>query len=448
MEWSHKIKKNKKMAKKLIELKNLNLIYNPGQSNAFQALHEVTVDIEEGDFAIILGPSGCGKSSLLNIIAGLEVPESGSVLVKDRDLLKLKEKERVEYHRKEIGMIFQAYNLISTLNVLDNVSLPQIFINKRKKIRDQRSMEILTKLGIAEHAKKVPSELSGGQQQRIGIARSIINDPQIVLADEPVGNLDSVSSNNVMEILNKLNSQEGKTIVMVTHNPEHVSWGNRIIHMKDGEITKIEIKDKEGNIKKENREEGLSAFDKFVNHFKGLSKKQIQMLLEPYKAKHLVEKLTTNFQETQLDIMEQKTKSRLSEKISAEEFTAILDKPTEKGGAGLDSRSAKKFSQEMEALLRVSKKVSKEQDLKTKALLILKEIFEIKNYKINQDSLNKAADFLMKKFNREIDDNEFKRLLDLSLEKGGAGLDSRTVGAVVELVDLIQIVGYGLEDNN
>ncbi len=435
------------MSKKIIELKDLNLTYNLGQSNAFQALHAVTVDIEEGDFAIILGPSGCGKSSLLNIVAGLELPESGSVLVKDKNLLKLKEKERVEYHRKEIGMIFQAYNLISTLNVLDNVSLPQIFINKGKKVRDQRSMEMLNKLGISKHAKKVPSELSGGQQQRIGIARSIINDPQIVLADEPVGNLDSVSSNNVMEILNNLNSQEGKTVVMVTHNPEHTSWGNRIIYMKDGEITKIEIKDKEGNIKKESKEKEVSVFDKFINHFKGLSKKQIQMLLEPYKAKHLVEKLTTNFQESQIATMEQKIKNRLSKKINSEELFAILDKSQEDGGVGLDFRSAKKFSQEIESLINVSTSVSKEQDSKTKAFLILKTIFEIKNYKIDQNSLNKATEFLMKKFNKELKNKEFKKLLDLSLEDGGAGFDSRIVNTVIEFIDLIQIISYGLEDD-
>ncbi len=434
------------MSKNLISLKNLNLVYNLGQVNAFQALHDVSVDIEERDFAIILGPSGCGKSSLLNIIAGLEMPESGSVLVKEKDLLRLKEKERVEYHRKEIGMIFQAYNLISTLSVLDNVALPQIFINKRKTARDQRSMEILNKLGIAEHAKKVPSELSGGQQQRIGIARSVVNDPQIILADEPVGNLDSVSSNNVMEILSKLNSEEGKTIVMVTHNAEHASWGNRIIHMRDGKITKIEIKDKEGNIKKENREEHLSSFDKFINHFKGLSRKQIQMLLQPFKAKYLVEKITNSFQENQIELMEQKTKNRLAEKIKKEDFYRELDRSIKDGGVGLDSRSAKRFSEELEKILEISLKVSKEKDLKTKSFIILKALFELKNYKIDQNSLNKATEFLTKKFNKEIDNKEFRRLLDLSLEKGGAGLDFRVVGIVAEFIDLIQITSYGLEE--
>jgi putative ABC transport system ATP-binding protein len=434
------------MSKNLISLKNLNLVYNPGQSNAFHALYDVSVDIEEGDFAIILGPSGCGKSSLLNIIAGLELPESGSVFVKDRDLLKLKEKERVDYHRKEIGMIFQAYNLISTLSVLDNVALPQIFISKRKKDRDQKSMEILTRLGIAEHAKKIPSELSGGQQQRIGIARSVVNDPQVVLADEPVGNLDSVSSNNVMEILSKLNSEEGKTIIMVTHNPEHVSWGNRIIHMRDGKITKIEIKDKEGNIKKESREEHLSSFDKFINHFKGLSKKQIQMLLQPFKAKYLVEKITTSFQENQIELMEQKTKNRLAGKTKKEDFYMELDKSLKEGGVGLDSRSAKSFSQELEKILEVAKKVSKEKDLKTKSLTILKAAFEIKNFKVDQDGLIKASELLARKFNKEIDNREFRRLLDIPLEKGGAGLDLRIVGPIVEFIDLIQITSYGLED--
>lgn len=434
------------MDKSLVVLKDLNLIYNPGESNAFQALHDVSVEIKEGDFAIILGPSGCGKSSLLNIIAGLEMPESGSVLMRGRDLLKMKEKERVDYHRKEIGMIFQAYNLISTLNVLDNVALPQIFINKRKRNRDQRGLEILEKLGIKEHAKKIPSQLSGGQQQRIGIARSIINDPLIVLADEPVGNLDSVSSNNVLEILTKLNSDEGKTIIMVTHNAEHASWGNRIIHMRDGKITKVEIKDREGNIEKENREEHLSSFDKFINHFKGLSKKQIQMLLEPYKAKHLVDKLTSSFHENQLDLMEQKIKNLLAGKINFSKFQETLDKPIEKGGVGLDSRSAKRITQEITGLINVSKSSIKEPDLKTRAYTILDLIFNVKNYKINKENLNKASDLLAKKFKEDINNQEFKRLLDLPMDKGGAGLDKRTVEEVIEMVDLIQILSYGMEE--
>jgi len=434
------------MAKNLIILKSLNLTYNLGASNAFQALHDVSVNIEEGDFAIILGPSGCGKSSLLNIVAGLELPEEGAVSVQGKNLFQLKEQDRVDYHRKEIGMIFQAYNLISTLNVLDNVALPQIFINKRKKERDKRSLEILKRLGISEHAKKIPSELSGGQQQRIGIARSIVNDPQIVLADEPVGNLDTASSNNVMEILNKLNTEEGKTIVMVTHNPEHVSWGNRIIHMRDGKITKVEIKDREGNIEKENREEHLSSFDKFINHFQGLSKKQIRMLLEPFKAKQLVEKLTVMFQENQLELMEQKTKNRLAKKIDKKNFYQELDRAEKDGGVGLDSRSAKKFSEEVESLLQTAEKVSKEADLKSRAFIVVESVFKLRKYKISSDSLNKAAELLSKKFNKELDHMEFRRLLDTPLKKGGAGLDSRIVEEVASFIDLVQIASYGLNE--
>jgi len=433
------------MEKDLIILKNLNLTYNLGQANAFKALHDVSVEIKEGDFAIILGPSGCGKSSLLNIIAGLELPESGSVVMRERNLLKMKEKDRVGYHRKEIGMIFQAYNLISTLSVLDNVALPQIFLNKRKRKRDERAREILGKLGIEKHASKVPSELSGGQQQRIGIARSIINDPEVVLADEPVGNLDSVSSNNVMEILNKLNTEEKKTVVMVTHNPEHTSWGNRIIHMRDGKIIKIEIKDKEGNIKKENKEGDVSSFDKFVNHFKGLSKKQIQALLEPYKAKHLIEKITSNFHENQLGLLEVKAKNRLAGKLNYESFYNELDKSIEKGGVGLDSRSAKNITESVEVLIGLAERISKEADLKTRAFDTIKTIFNYRNYKIEQDSLNKAASFLAKKFNKEINNKEFKFLLDQPINKGGAGLDKRIVEEVVELVNLTQVISYGME---
>ena len=188
-----------------IELENINLTYNKDKDNAYQALFDINLKIKEGEFVVIFGPSGCGKSSLLNIIAGLEDPDEGDVSIEDRDLLSMNEKEKVEFHCNKMGMIFQSYNLISTLDVLNNVALPQMFNNKRKKERDERAMQTLERFGVEKQWKKIPTELSGGQQQRIGIARAIVNNPQIILADEPIGNLDTKSANNVMEIIGDLN---------------------------------------------------------------------------------------------------------------------------------------------------------------------------------------------------------------------------------------------------
>jgi len=437
-----------KMKKEFISLKGLNLTYNLGATNAFQALHDVDVEIEEGDFAIVLGPSGCGKSSLLNIIAGLELPEKGSVLVRGQDLLKLKEKNRVDYHRKEIGMIFQAYNLISTLNVLDNVALPQIFINKKKKERDQRSMKILERLGISEHAKKIPSELSGGQQQRIGIARAIINEPQIILADEPVGNLDSVSSNNVMEILNKLNVKEGKTVVMVTHNAEHAVWGNRIIHMRDGKITQVEIKNREGLVEKEEKSKGgMSEFNKFVGRLKGLSKQQIKILLEPLKAKCLVDQLTKLFSEKQRDKIELVIKKRLNNQIDLKGFYEKLDKSEKKGGVGLDKRSAENFSEKIEFILKTANIFSKANSSEAKAKSVVDGFVDFYGYKISKESQTRATSFLGDFLAKKKNYLELKDILNKSIARKGAGFDQRIIEEFFAFLELVQIVGYGLGEN-
>ena len=295
------------LKEKLVEMEKINLTYNRGKANAFQSLFDVNLTIKKGEFVVILGPSGCGKSSLLNILAGLEAPDSGSVKINDVDILKMKTSERISFHRTKIGMVFQSYNLITTLSVLDNVALPQIFVNTGKSEREKKVMLLLERFGIKEQWKKIPSELSGGQQQRIGIARSIVNDPFLILADEPVGNLDSASANNVMQILGELNKQEGKTIVLVTHNPENADWGTHIIHMKDGKITKEEWKDASGASREveSKMEEGKSVFDKIMEKFRGLSEKQISFLMEPLKAKLIAESFFIPYEENQMKVIEE-----------------------------------------------------------------------------------------------------------------------------------------------
>ena len=301
------------MNKDIIELKNVNLTYNRGKSNAFQALFNITLAIKKGEFVVVLGPSGCGKSTLLNIIAGLEEPDSGTVLVDQHDYAKMKKKEKVRLHREKIGMIFQAYNLIPTLNVLNNVTLPQMFINIRKKDRQKRALALLEKVGIKEHWKKLPTELSGGQQQRISIARAIINDPPLILADEPTGNLDTKSANNVMQILGELNRKEGKTIILVTHNPDNTRWGNHIIYMKDGRIEREEKKISQDEFTKTEVLKESKAFetDRILNKFKGLSRDQIKLLITPFKTQALVDFLLFPYEEKQVRMIQEGIESFL-----------------------------------------------------------------------------------------------------------------------------------------
>ncbi|MCK4525633.1 MAG: ABC transporter ATP-binding protein, partial [Candidatus Andersenbacteria bacterium] len=207
----------------LIEIKNASVVYNEGSDNQVNALLGASLEIEPQEYIIIFGPSGCGKSTLLNVIAGLEKPTHGEAYIDSEDLNEMNADQLAKFHCVKIGMIFQAYNILPSLSVRDNIILPQMFLGANdRKNRRAKADKLLDKFGILAQANKAPSELSGGQQQRIGIARALINDQPIVLADEPVGNLDSKSAQNVLDILKELNEKDKKTIIMVTHNPEYL----------------------------------------------------------------------------------------------------------------------------------------------------------------------------------------------------------------------------------
>lgn len=223
----------------LIKTENLGVTYEPGQPSETQALKDVNIEIYPQEYVAFFGPSGCGKSTLLYCIAGIETPTSGKVFVNGHDILKFNNYEMSEFHRRQIGMVFQAYNLIPTLNVLDNVALPQVFEGTSRGQRSKKALELLERFGIAQHAEKLTQEMSGGQQQRVGIARSLVNNPPILLADEPIGNLDSKSAQIVLDILYELNEKDKRTIILVTHDPRNLAYAHRVFYMQDGKIIKI-----------------------------------------------------------------------------------------------------------------------------------------------------------------------------------------------------------------
>ncbi|RLD15216.1 MAG: hypothetical protein DRI28_01225 [Caldiserica bacterium] len=205
------------------------------------ALRGVDLKIKRGEFAVIMGPSGSGKSTLLNLLGGLQKPTGGKVFINGVDLSTLNENQLAIFRRKNVGFVFQAYNLIPTLTAIENVELPMIFYNISPNERKKRAEVLLTSLGLGDRLHHRPSELSGGEQQRVSIARALANNPEIILADEPTGNLDTKTGGKIMEEMVKVNREFGKTIVMVTHDPEVAHFGDRIIHIRDGKIENIEI---------------------------------------------------------------------------------------------------------------------------------------------------------------------------------------------------------------
>ncbi len=224
----------------IIKIENLKKVYDTGLIK-FEALKSVNFSIEQGEFVAIMGQSGSGKSTLMNIIGCLDVATEGKYFLGGEDISLYKENELNKVRNKEIGFVFQSFNLLPKLNVLMNVELPMIYGGVKPAERKERAMKFLKMVGLEDKWKNRPNELSGGQKQRVAIARALTNNPKILLADEPTGNLDSHSEKEIMNIIKKLN-EEGTTIIMVTHEPEIAHYASRVINFRDGDILHDEKK--------------------------------------------------------------------------------------------------------------------------------------------------------------------------------------------------------------
>lgn len=224
------------MSKRVIEMSNIIKRYYIGQPNELQILNGMNITVHEGEFVAIVGASGSGKSTLMNIIGALDRPTEGTYHLNGTDVSRLNDKQLSQIRNKEIGFVFQTFNLISKSNALKNVELPMLYAGKSRKERRQRALELLKLVEMSDRASHKPNELSGGQKQRVAIARAMANDPSIILADEPTGALDSKTGHLVMDIFHKLHKEEGKTIVLITHSPELAAETDRIITIGDGNI--------------------------------------------------------------------------------------------------------------------------------------------------------------------------------------------------------------------
>ena len=220
---------------KIVELKNVWKIYQLGKVELI-ALKEISLEVAPGDFVTITGPSGSGKSTLLNMVGCLDSPSQGKVVLKGKDTSLLSEDQLSQLRGKTIGFIFQEFNLLPNLNALENVMLPMIFQEMPLEERKKRAHDLLTSVGLEKRIFHQPAELSGGERQRVAIARAFANDPELVIADEPTGNLDSTTGKKIMEILTDFHKKEGKTIVVVTHDPHIADYSEQIVNIKDGQI--------------------------------------------------------------------------------------------------------------------------------------------------------------------------------------------------------------------
>jgi putative ABC transport system ATP-binding protein len=221
----------------IVQIRNLSKIYAQGEIQV-TALDNVSLDIGACEFLTLMGPSGSGKSTLLHIIAGIDRPTSGECRVQDIDVTRLNESRLADWRNQNVGFVFQTFNLIPVLTAFENVELPLLLTQLSRKERRQQVETALDLVGLADRARHLPRQLSGGQEQRVAIARALVTDPTLVVADEPTGNLDSHSAQEVLGVLKSLSSDAGKTVIMVTHDPKAAAFGTRTIHLEKGELIK------------------------------------------------------------------------------------------------------------------------------------------------------------------------------------------------------------------
>lgn len=218
----------------MIKLENIKKIFRTDEVETW-ALRDVNLEVHDGEFVAIMGPSGCGKSTLLNILGLLDNPSEGTYYLNGKDVSTLKESERTDLRKGQIGIVFQSFNLIEELNVFENIELPLLYMGVGAAERKKRVREVMERMAITHRRKHFPNQLSGGQQQRVAIARAVLPNPSIILADEPTGNLDSKNGKEVMDLLSELH-KEGATVIMVTHSQHDASYADRIINLYDGQV--------------------------------------------------------------------------------------------------------------------------------------------------------------------------------------------------------------------
>ncbi|MCA9359790.1 ABC transporter ATP-binding protein [Candidatus Nomurabacteria bacterium] len=326
------------MAKPLIIARDLSIIYNKGKSNEFKALSGVSTDIFEGEYIILFGPSGCGKSTLMYSIQGSLPPGEGTLLIKGDDVYSYPPAERVYFQRYVMGIIFQSFNLIPSLSVLDNVALPMIFCDADKTTRDRRAQSLLDRFGVGHVSHKIPAMLSGGQQQRVSVSRSMVNDPKILLADEPTGNLDSVSTQQVMDKIDEINTFDRRTIIMVSHNAAHLSYAHRVYYLKDGKVVREVVNPQRKQIKPVREGETI------VTELEQLARLFPYDSVETLRVKSLVNYLTQDYSFDQLMRLEKATSLFIQGKIDRDSYIKSLILPLERGGVQVDEKEARRMS--------------------------------------------------------------------------------------------------------
>jgi putative ABC transport system ATP-binding protein len=412
----------------IITTENVDVTYNPGKSNEFKALMNISVEIAAREYIIFFGPSGCGKSTLLYSIFGVLAPTAGKVVVKGDSIYDFAPMDLVMYQRKTMGIMYQSFNLIPSLTVLDNVQLPLIFAGYPPSTRERRAMDLLDRFGIVHVAHKRPGLLSGGQQQRVSVARSLVNDPEILIADEPVGNLDAVSAEAVMNTLEEINRNDKKTVLLVTHDAKYLPYAHRVLYLDYGKIDRIVVNPEKVQIKKTRPGETI------VTEIEQLARIYPYDTPEQLRVKSLINFLTQDLSFDQIVRLEKMTQHVIEGTLSEEQFRTILAADYEQGGCGIKPQQADEMTKRMYQVLDQSNDVVRfrrsamgENVVDLGRLDLIKHIqqYMIGEYRVEPDSrmLERLTKMVTNRVYGYITREEFHRQLRLPEEEGGAGFD-------------------------
>jgi putative ABC transport system ATP-binding protein len=411
----------------IIQLKNVNFWYDRGQPNEMQALHDINLEIQPGEYVSFFGPSGSGKTTLLYLLSGTEMSQDGEIIINGKDITKLSKKEMAIYRQIGVGMVFQQFNLIPNLNILDNVALPMAFLGVSEGKRIEEAGKLLERLNISSLAKRFPFELSGGQQQRVGIARALANNAPIIVADEPIGNLDSVNANNALDFLRDLCQKDGKTVIMVTHEAWSLRDATKIFYLKDGRVEKVETN--------QAKTPAQSLTEKL---YKQLAPQQSKLQLA---ATALTNILFRGFSGEETERFNTFLIRRLTGQIDRDQFYEMLHQPFRQGGGGLWKQRALQVSRYVEGIsyehlvledLLIEMEKNPTAPLAREIANILEWLLEgnkIKLDLIQEDRLREATTEVLRSI---ITVEDFKKVLYQPKSKFGVGLTLRSTERIYE----------------
>lgn len=433
------------MAKPLITCRDLSIIYNKGKSNEFKALTGVNTDIYEGEYIILFGASGSGKSTLMYSIQGSLPPGEGTLLIRGDDIYSYPPSERVYFQRYVMGIIFQSFNLIKSLSVLDNVALPMIFCDADKTTRERRAQLLLDRFGVGHVSHKIPAMLSGGQQQRVSVARSMINDPQILLADEPTGNLDSISTQQVMDKIDEINTFDLRTIIMVSHNAAHLQYAHRVYYLKDGFVVREVVNPQRKQIKP------VKEGETIVTELEQLARLFPYDSIDTLRVKSLTNFLTQDYTFDQLIRLEKAVKFLIGGKIHKDQFITMLVKKYEHGGVEIDRATAKRMADVSVNIVRQAQDIRRfrgkrnddsaffeQHRFSERILSYLLEHHQLKLKRIENDNLTEMIADRVSGVNGE---DEFNAKLQKAVKSGGLGLKPDVADDITRYMEKLIALG-------